>query len=186
MTFDLTTNAGALQGFDHRLLVAHGCGQERGNADNVGAEFLRFGGEFLARDVDSEIMDLKSMSRQERADENLADLVDVPLRGSQHDDSGPGTVAAELLEFRIEHGHGGAHGFSGGHHVGEEHLSASELLADIVHAGDVSVVNGVEGAVPAAIACWASSRAVSGAPAIMLCAHERESVVVPWKYLRPC
>src|SRR5438309_4809415 len=90
-------------------------------------------------------MNLKPMSDQQGADQNLADLVNVPLCGSQHNDSGPGTVAPQLLEFRVEHRHGGSHSFSRGHHVGEKHLSASELLTDIVHAGNVSVVNRVEG-----------------------------------------
>jgi len=37
-----------------------------------------------------------------------------------------------------------AHRFGGGHHVREKHLPAGELLADRVHTGDVSVIDGID------------------------------------------
>ena len=63
---------------------------------------------------------------------------------AEHHGAGHGTLGAEFPQLWIEDGHGGAHGFGGGHHVGQIHLSAGELLAHLVHAGDIAVVDGID------------------------------------------
>src|ERR1035437_3783045 len=108
-------------------------------------EFLRFGGELLARDVDSEIVYAEAMCREQRSDEDLANLMDVSLSRAQDDYAGHGTFRAQSFQLGFKYGHGGAHGLRGGHHVGEIHLAFGELLAHVMHAGDVSLVDGVDG-----------------------------------------
>src|ERR1035438_3624266 len=85
------------------------------------------------------------MRRQQGSDEGLANFVDVALGRAEDYYTGHRTLRPQFLEFGIEDRHGGTHGFGGGHHVGEIHLSAGELLPDIVHAGYVAVIDRVDG-----------------------------------------
>ncbi len=141
-------------------------------------EFARFGGELLAGDIHTEIVHAEAVRRQQRSDQNLANFVDVALGRAQHHDASHGPFRAEFPQFRIEHGHRRAHRLGGGHHVRQIHLARGELFADVVHARDVAVVDGVDGRNaggrrPAA----RGSEAVSGAPSMMLC-RMAEKVVV--------
>ena len=90
-------------------------------------------------------MHLESVRREQGADENLTDLVNISLGCAKQNDSSHWTFRAQFAEFRINHGHRCAHRLGRGHHVGKEHLTSCKLLTDIVHAGEVSLVDGVDG-----------------------------------------
>jgi hypothetical protein len=100
---------------------------------------------FSACDINSEIVHPETIRSQHGSHENLANLVDIALGRPEHDNTRHGTFGAEFAQFRVEHGHGGAHCLRRGHHVGKKHLPPGELLAHIVHSGNVAVVNGVAG-----------------------------------------
>jgi hypothetical protein len=88
---------------------------------------------------------LKSVPGEHRPDENFPNFMDVAFRRAEHHDAGSRALGTQPLEFRIEHCHGSAHRFGGGHHVGKEHLPAGELLADVMHAWDKAVIDGIDG-----------------------------------------
>ena len=98
--FYLRSQAGFLQRFHHALLIAHGCGQQRRYADNVCVELACFGSEHVASDVDAEIVYAETVRRQQRSDQNLANLVDVALGRAQHHDTRHRPLRAEFPQFR--------------------------------------------------------------------------------------
>ena len=68
-------------------------------------EFVRFSGEGVAGDVDSEIVYAEPVRCEQRSDQNLADLVDVALGRAQHHNASHGPLRAEFLQLRVEHRH---------------------------------------------------------------------------------
>jgi hypothetical protein len=114
--------------------------------------------ELLRGHVAAEVVDLEARPLQHHADQVLADVVQVALRGTDHDDAvvvvGLGGGGDERLQ-QIEPG---VHGPCGQQHLGHVVLVAAELLSDHVHAGDEPFKNellGVHGQIEpfARLAC---------------------------------
>jgi hypothetical protein len=128
--------AGLGQGVDGALHRRHGGGHQRGDSHDLGTVLLDGGDELLGRHVASQIDDLEARPFQHHGHQVLADVVEVPLGGADHDHAQVLLLARGGGDERLEEVEPGVHRARGEEHLGHVVLVAAELLPHHVHAGD--------------------------------------------------
>ncbi|OKK14717.1 hypothetical protein AMK16_29615, partial [Streptomyces sp. CB00455] len=130
----------ALVEFLEVLLHDHGrLHQQTRHPDHIGLVLLRGFQDRGDRLLDTDVDDVVAVVRQDDVDEVLADVVDVPADGRQHD--GALAVVVGLLHVRFEERHGRLHDLRRLQHERQLHLPGTEQLTDDLHALQQGVVD---------------------------------------------
>jgi hypothetical protein len=128
------------QRLDDAALNSHRRRQQRGEPDDLRARFAGFLDELFRGNVDAEVVHLEAVRRQHRRHERLADLVNVPLHGADHDPASGLECLLTGAELRLQQGHRTLHSGGGDDQVRQEVLAVRELLTHDLHAGQETFV----------------------------------------------
>jgi hypothetical protein len=93
--------------------------------------------------LDPDVGNLVAVVGQDDVHQVLADVVDVPLDGGQHDGALASLVC--LLHVGLEVGHRGLHHLGAGQDEGQLHLPGAEQVPDDLHPGQQVVVDDGQG-----------------------------------------
>src|SRR5207247_3117802 len=122
------------QRVDRALHPGHRRRHQRGDADDVRVVLLHGGHELFGRHVPAEVYDLEAGALEHHGHQILADVVQVALRGTDHDDAVVVTAAGGGGDERLEQVEPRIHRARGEQHLRHVVLVAAEFLADDVHA----------------------------------------------------
>src|SRR5450756_254990 len=142
---DVLAQAGDLERLDGLLLVGHRRGKQGGEQEQVAVGLLDLRDEGLDRYVAAHVADREAGGGEHRADDRLADLVDVAgdRAGDIHAE-GPAAPAGGV-DGGLQDGHGGLHGLGALDQLGEEELALAEEVADLLDAAHEALVEDVAG-----------------------------------------
>ena len=128
-------------------------GDQARQANDVGANFLGFVEDVLARHHHAHVHHFEVVALQDHGHDVLADVMHVALHGGDHDLAFAAHIGARrfqltLFFFDVGHqmGHSLLHHAGGFHHLRQEHLARAKQVAHGVHAGHQRAFDHVQGA----------------------------------------